>query len=236
MATAASKEPKPRTRARLCGPLGLELEGVDVARGLPGGQPTVLLGYLLASPRSGRRSRRADRRAVAREPATRSAERPATDSVAPPSGCRARRDRGSRAASTPATRSRVARRRSGDQLRSKRLAPRPGVDSGTTCGSTRRPAIGLLRPGFLAGLQGDWVEVRRRELDELLLEALELLSRGAVAVARPDLGAAERASRELIARSPYRETGYRFLMEALAASGNVAEALARLRRPARAAA
>ena len=40
-----------------------------------------------------------------------------------------------------------------------------------------------------------------------------------------DLAVAQQASRELIARSPFRETGYRFLMEALAGGGNFAEAL-----------
>ena len=39
------------------------------------------------------------------------------------------------------------------------------------------------------------------------------------------LGAAARASRELIERSPFREAGHRLLMEALAGDGNVAEAL-----------
>src|SRR5688500_1541906 len=43
------KEPPPRTRARLCGPLQLEVDGRDVAAGLPGGQPGLLVGYLLAN-------------------------------------------------------------------------------------------------------------------------------------------------------------------------------------------
>jgi DNA-binding SARP family transcriptional activator len=86
-------------------------------------------------------------------------------------------------------------------------------------------AVELLPPGLLPGRDGDWLDARRREVEELFLEALELLARGVLAVPRPDVTAAERASRELIARSPYRETGYRYLMEALAASGNVAEAL-----------
>jgi DNA-binding SARP family transcriptional activator/tetratricopeptide (TPR) repeat protein len=224
MATAASKEPQPRTRARLCGPLGLEIDGVDVARGLPGGQPTALLGYLLASP-----DRAADRDELI---GVLWPESPPRD---PQGALRPILSRLRRAVAPAAIEGR-------DRLRL--LLPAPAlldVDQATSSVEAARAAarrglwddarehseaaIGLLRPGFLAGLQGDWLEVRRRELEELLLEALELLSRGALAVARPDLGAAERASRELIARSPYRETGYRFLMEALAASGNFAEAL-----------
>ena len=40
-----------------------------------------------------------------------------------------------------------------------------------------------------------------------------------------ELAAAVRAGRELIRREPYRESGYRVLMEALALEGNAAEAL-----------
>src|SRR5918994_7846589 len=50
MAAADSREPQARTRGRLCGPLGLKIDGLDVASGLPGGQATALLSYLLASP------------------------------------------------------------------------------------------------------------------------------------------------------------------------------------------
>ena len=51
----------------------------------------------------------------------------------------------------------------------------------------------------------------------------------ALALGGPELVAAERASRELIARSPYRETGYRFLMEALAARRQRRRGAARVR-------
>ncbi|HYA08911.1 MAG TPA: BTAD domain-containing putative transcriptional regulator, partial [Gaiellaceae bacterium] len=37
--------------------------------------------------------------------------------------------------------------------------------------------------------------------------------------------AADRAGRELVRREPYRESGYRLLMEALVGQGNPAEAL-----------
>ena len=71
----------------------------------------------------------------------------------------------------------------------------------------------------------EWVDRRRRELDELELEALEWLARSSLALGGPQLRNAERASRALISRSPFRETGYRFLMESLAGMGNAAEAL-----------
>lgn len=87
------------------------------------------------------------------------------------------------------------------------------------------PALDVLRGEFLPGFEGEWLERRRRELEELALEALEWAARAALALGGPDLAVAERHGRELIARSPFRESGHRFLIEALAASGNVAEAL-----------
>jgi SARP family transcriptional regulator, regulator of embCAB operon len=41
----------------------------------------------------------------------------------------------------------------------------------------------------------------------------------------PDTAEGERAARALVERAPYRETGYRLLMETLARRGDVAEAL-----------
>jgi DNA-binding SARP family transcriptional activator/tetratricopeptide (TPR) repeat protein len=83
----------------------------------------------------------------------------------------------------------------------------------------------LLDGGFLPAEDADWVEARRRDLDELELEALELTARCGLARGGSGLGEAERAARELIDRSPYREAAYKILMEALAADGNPAEAL-----------
>jgi DNA-binding SARP family transcriptional activator len=88
-----------------------------------------------------------------------------------------------------------------------------------------RAAVELLAPGFLPEDDGPWVVSRRREIEEVELEALEWLARSGLGRRGSELITAERAGRELIARSPYRETGYRFVMEALAAGGNVAEAL-----------
>jgi DNA-binding SARP family transcriptional activator/tetratricopeptide (TPR) repeat protein len=224
MAAAAPTDPQPRTRSRLCGQLRLEIDGADVASGLPGGQATALLSHLLASP-----DRTADRDELIdvlwqerppRDPAA--ALRPILSrlrrAVAPASieG----RDRIRLLLPAPvwsdvdeATRS----------LESARAAVRGGAwESASEQAET---AVALLRPGFLPGIGGDRLDARRRELEELLLEALELRARAALALALPDLSAAERAGRELMVRSPYRETGYRFVMEALAASANFAEAL-----------
>lgn len=86
-------------------------------------------------------------------------------------------------------------------------------------------ALELLQSSFLSGDEAEWLDSRRRELEELQLESLEWTARGALAAGGTENGAAQRAARELIARAPFRETGHRLLMELLAAGGDVAEAL-----------
>jgi SARP family transcriptional regulator, regulator of embCAB operon len=81
------------------------------------------------------------------------------------------------------------------------------------------------RRGFLAGEDGDWVSAVRRELDGLYLRALECYGQACLGVGGTEVTAAERVGRELISRAPYRESGYRHLMHALARTGNSAEAL-----------
>jgi DNA-binding SARP family transcriptional activator len=78
---------------------------------------------------------------------------------------------------------------------------------------------------FLPGEDAPWIEEQRRRLDEILVRSLELVGRACVAIGGGELDTAERAARSLIARAPYRESGHRLLMEALAARGNTAEAL-----------
>lgn len=79
--------------------------------------------------------------------------------------------------------------------------------------------------GFLPGEDAPWIEERRRELEELHLRALELAGRASVEIGGTELDTAERAAQALMRRSPYRESGYRLLMETLAARGDAAEAL-----------
>jgi DNA-binding SARP family transcriptional activator len=91
--------------------------------------------------------------------------------------------------------------------------------------SRARAALELLEQGLLVGLESAWVDEQRQDLEELAIVALEC-----VAAAGPRLGGSEaaegeQAARAVIGRSPYRETGYRLLMEALQRRGNVAEAL-----------
>ena len=81
------------------------------------------------------------------------------------------------------------------------------------------------RRGFLPDEDADWITEVRHQLDALYLRALECYARASLGVGGTELAAAERAGRELTARSPYRESGYRHLMQAFARTGNTAEAL-----------
>jgi YVTN family beta-propeller protein len=84
-------------------------------------------------------------------------------------------------------------------------------------------AESLARRPFLPGEEGTWVDEQRRELADLRERALDVLTHACL-----QSGATREAAKwaeELVALSPFREAGYRRLMEAHAAAGNRAEAL-----------
>ena len=78
---------------------------------------------------------------------------------------------------------------------------------------------------FLAGEEAPWIDEIRRPLAELHLRALEAYAHAGLGIGGTELAAAVRGGRRLTRIEPYRETGYRLLMEALAREGNTAEAL-----------
>jgi predicted ATPase/DNA-binding SARP family transcriptional activator/tetratricopeptide (TPR) repeat protein len=85
--------------------------------------------------------------------------------------------------------------------------------------------LNIASRGLLPGSQASWLDAPRRELREVHLLALEVIGQAGLAMGGTQLQSAERAARSLIESEPYRESGYVLLMEALAARGNVAEAL-----------
>ena len=88
--------------------------------------------------------------------------------------------------------------------------------------------LNIASRGLLPGAQTTWLEAPRRELEDVRQQALEVIGRAGLmmgGVGGTQLQSAERAGRALIEAEPYRESGYVLLMEALAARGNVAEAL-----------
>ena len=86
-------------------------------------------------------------------------------------------------------------------------------------------ALLVARRGLLAGENAHWIEPHRRRLEDIHCSALECYTTAALGLGGGELHVGERTARELIARAPYRESGYRLLMELLAARGNIAEAL-----------
>src|SRR5207253_1700431 len=84
-------------------------------------------------------------------------------------------------------------------------------------------AASLVRQPFLPGEEGTWVEEKRRQLAEVRGGALSVLADACLRSG--DAREAAEWAEQAIALEPFRETGYRRLMEAHAAAGNRAEAL-----------
>src|SRR4029079_5701479 len=70
-----------------------------------------------------------------------------------------------------------------------------------------------------------WLDVWRQRLDDALDSALEAYAAACLGLGGTEIAGGERAPRSLLEHSPFRETGYGLLMQALAARGNAAEAL-----------
>lgn len=86
-------------------------------------------------------------------------------------------------------------------------------------------ALFTARRGFLPEEAAPWIDRQRQELLELELRALECYAAACLGLGGAELPGAERTARRLVEREPYRESGHRILMRALAAGGNVADAL-----------
>jgi SARP family transcriptional regulator, regulator of embCAB operon len=84
-------------------------------------------------------------------------------------------------------------------------------------------AASVAEQPLLPGDDGAWVAARRRELGDVRVRALSVLAHACLRSGDP----AEAATwaKQVVALEPFRETGYRALMEAHVASGNRAEAL-----------
>ncbi len=78
---------------------------------------------------------------------------------------------------------------------------------------------------FLPGEDAAWIDDVRHRLFELRVRALESYAAAALGIGGTELAAAVRAGRQLTRLAPLRESGYRYLMQALAEQGNLAEAL-----------
>jgi len=86
-------------------------------------------------------------------------------------------------------------------------------------------ALFVAERGFLPGEEAPWIDETRHQLTMLRLRALECYAAAGLGIGETELDGAVRAGRQLIRLAPLRESGYRYLMQALAAQGNLAEAL-----------
>lgn len=214
----------PRVRIQVCGRLVVEIDGDRRESRLPGRQGRLLLTYLVL--------RRHD-------PLTRAQLVDALWPVEPPNAAEAAvyalvsklrtalghdliGTRGSARLTLPVdTRVDIEAAREGLHRAESALAL---GDWGRAWGAAQI-SLFVARRGFLPDEELDWALPVRRELGDMYVRALETYATAALHLGSTELPTAERAARELIAAAPFRESGHRTLMRALAAQGNTAEAI-----------
>lgn len=86
-------------------------------------------------------------------------------------------------------------------------------------------AMNVSERALLPRWSGRWIEERRAELQRTRLRSLEALAASGAVLAGPELHTAKRAAQALMDADPYRESGHRFMMQALTREGNVAQAM-----------
>jgi DNA-binding SARP family transcriptional activator len=86
-------------------------------------------------------------------------------------------------------------------------------------------ALAISEGGFLPGHDAPWIDVKQRDLEELMLEALEALASIGPERDERDRTVAWRAARRLVELAPLRESGHVALMRVAEERGNVAEGL-----------
>ena len=84
-------------------------------------------------------------------------------------------------------------------------------------------AESVTRNPFLPGDEGPWVDEKRRELAEVRVRAMSALAEACLRTGKPT--EAVRWAGLVVEAEPFRESGYRLLMEAHVATGNRGEAL-----------
>lgn len=85
--------------------------------------------------------------------------------------------------------------------------------------------LALLGAPPLPEVDAPWARQAREDADELRSQLLELVALAGIRDGGTGLADAQHAARALVERQPFRESGHALLMQALAARGDVAEAL-----------
>jgi len=218
--TLASSHP---VRIQICGPLAIERDGERLEAGLPGRQGRLLFAYLVIN-----RHRQVPRDELA-EALWREPDPAAVDTRLNPLLSKLRRVFGTH----------TVNGRSVLRLD----LPDAWVDLESAVEAIHRAessvaqhdwvrawgpvltALFVSERGFLPGEDAPWIDEIRHQLTILRLRALECYAETELGLGGPELAGAVRAGRQLIHLAPLRESGYRHLMQALAAQDNLAEAL-----------
>jgi DNA-binding SARP family transcriptional activator len=214
--------PRPPLRVQICGTLAIERDGQRLDGMLPGRQGRLLFTYLVVN-----RYRQVPRDEVA-EALWREPDPAAVDARLNPLLSKLRRVFGADCL---------------DGRSALRLCLDAWVDLEAATEAIHRaessvalqewarawgPALAALftaERDFLPGEDAPWIDETRHQLAELRLRALECYAAAALGLGGTELAAAVRAGRQLTRLAPLRESGYRYLMRALAAQDNLAEAL-----------
>src|ERR1700751_3547313 len=215
--------PDPSVRIQVCGTLAVERDGQRLEGGLPGRQGRLLFTYLVVC-----RHRYVSRDELA-EALWREPDPAAVDARLNPLLSKLRRVFGPEAVDGRST-IRLSLPAAWVDLEAAVEAIHRAESSVAQQDWTRAwgPALTALfaaERDFLPGEDAPWIDEIRHQLPVLRLRALECYAAAGLGIGGTELAAAVRAGRELTRLAPLRESGYRYLMQALAAQGNLAEAL-----------
>jgi DNA-binding SARP family transcriptional activator len=213
----------PELRVQICGPLAIERAGERLDQNLPGRQGRLLFAYLVLNRH----------RLIARDELAEALwlepDPEVVDARLNPLLSKLRRILGADAVEGRSTlRLRLPEARVDLEAAVEAIHR---AESAVTQGAFVRawgPALVALftaERGFLPGEDAPWIDDTRHQLRELEVRALECYAATELGLGGTELAGAVRAGRKLTQLAPLRESGYRHLMEALAAQDNPAEAL-----------
>jgi DNA-binding SARP family transcriptional activator len=207
-------------RIQICGPLAIEADGERIDAALPGRQGRLLFTYLVVN-----RHRQLARDELA-ESLWRESDPATVDARLNPLLSKLRRVFGADAVVGRSTLRLCLPEASIDLESAVEAIHR--AESAAARQDWRRAwgpvlvALFVSERDFLPGEDAPWINDIRDQLTMLRLRAPECYAATELGLAGPELEGAVRASRKLIQLAPLRESGHRYLMQALAAQGNLA--------------
>jgi DNA-binding SARP family transcriptional activator/tetratricopeptide (TPR) repeat protein len=213
-----------KTRVQLCGRLSVELDGAQVADRLRGPQVRALLVYLVLNRhRVLGRSELIGTLWAERRPASEEAAlRTILSRLRAALGAGAVSGRQELTLSLPEP-VWVDFEAAGTELRRASQALEQSDPRGAW--ALAQIPLNIAGRGLVPGLNASWLEPFRRELEDIRLEALEVIGGAGLSMGGGQLASVERSGRALIEADPFRESGYVLLMQAAARRGNTAEAV-----------